>query len=378
MPDNLQLADFLQPISLAEISHDEPYHDGQIGKDISIFEDEFPNLGDADIIIAGCGEHRGKFPIGFDGSPAVVRHELYKLYNWHPSLKITDAGNIKIGADLTDTYAALKTLVREMNTHNKTVLIIGGSHDVALAQYYAHADQERTIESVCVDAKIDLDMNSTSRCDNFLMEMLTGEPNYVRHYNHIGFQSYFVHPNMLETLDKLRFDCYRVGKVRENMEEMEPVIRNADIFSFDISAIAHAFAPSNSVSPNGFTGEEACALMRYAGLSPSISSIGIYGYQAGHDSDNITAKQIAQMIWYFMEGRSRGTREATINEKDAFNEYHTAFAEVATTFLQSKRTGRWWMQLPDQQYIACSYNDYIQASSNEIPERWLRAQERSV
>ena len=62
----------------------------------------------------------------------------------------------------------------------------------------------------------------------------------------------------------------------------------------------------------------------------------------------------------------------------SFNQFHIAFGDIETTFLQSKRTGRWWMQLPDQQFIACSYNDYILASSNEVPERWLRAQERSV
>ena len=45
-------------------------------------------------------------------------------------------------------------------------------------------------------------------------------------------------------------------------------------------------------------------------------------------------------------------------------------------FLQSKKTGRWWMQLPNKKFIACSYKDYVQASQNEIPERWLRAQER--
>jgi hypothetical protein len=50
---------------------------------------------------------------------------------------------------------------------------------------------------------------------------------------------------------------------------------------------------------------------------------------------------------------------------------------VDTIFLQSKKTGRWWMQLPNNSYIACSYNDYMLASSNEIPERWLRAQERN-
>jgi len=378
MPDSLHLADFLEPVSLAEISNDAPYHDGQIGKDIIVYEDEIPDFLLADIILIGCPEQRGNGNRKKSSSPDVVRHEFYKFYNWHPSIKIADAGNIRTGAGLEDTYAALKTVIRELNNHHKTVLIIGGSHDLTLAQYYSHADSETIIEAVCVDARIDLDMNSPARNDNFLMEMLTGEPNFIRHYNHIGFQSYLVHPHMLETLDKLRFDCYRVGKVRENIEEMEPVIRNADIFSFDISSIAHAYSPSNTVSPNGFTGDEACALMRYAGLGPAISSIGIYGYDAEKDHENITARQISQMLWYFIEGRSRGTREARIHEKEAFNEYHTAFAEVATVFLQSKRTGRWWMQLPDQQYIACSYNDYIQASSNEIPERWLRAQERSA
>lgn len=378
MPDSLHIADFLEPIQLSIISKDELYHDGQIGKEIAIYEHELPDISEADIIIVGCDEQRGALHAGRSSSAETVRHEFYKLYNWHSNIRIADLGNIRRGAELGDTYAALKTIVKEMVLLRKPVIILGGSHDLTLSQYYAHADNNRIIEAVCVDAKMDLDMNSAARSDHFLMEMLTGEPNYLRHYNHIGFQSYFVHPHMLETLDKLRFDCYRVGKVRENMEEMEPVIRHADMFSFDISAIANAYAPSNHTSPNGFTGDEACALMKYAGLSPATTSIGIYGYNAGKDNANMTAKQIGQMLWYYLEGKSRGAREAAIQDKDAFNEFHTAFAEVATTFLQSKRTGRWWMQLPDQQFIPCSYNDYILASSNEVPERWLRAQERSA
>ena len=208
------------------------------------------------------------------------------------------------------------------------------------------------------------------------MEMLTGEPNYTKHYNHIAFQSYFVHPRMLETMDKLRFDCFRVGSVKEHIDEMEPVLRSCHMLSFDIAAIANAFAPSNSASPNGLNGEEACVLMQYAGMSSQMRSIGIYGYQPERDREALTAKQISLMLWYLMDGRSRGNREALMDERDSFNEFHTAFAEVDTVFLQSKKTGRWWMQLPDKEFIACSYKDYLLASSNEIPERWLRAQER--
>lgn len=378
MSDRLNISDFLSPVNMAEISQDEGYKDGQFGKIINVYEDEMPDLDDVQIVLVGCGEQRGSGIIHLQNNgPDMIRRQLYSLFYWHSDIKIADVGNIRSGSLYTDTYAALKTVVQELIGDGKTVIILGGSHDLTLAQYYAYSESKKAIEASCVDAQIDLNIDSPFHHENFLMEMLTGEPNFIRHYNHIGFQSYYVHPRMLETMDKLRFDCYRVGHVKENIDEMEPVIRNSHMLSFDISAIANAFAPVNTVSPNGFSGEEACALVRYAGMSQNINTIGIYGYRPERDRDDLTAKQISHMIWYILDGRSRGRREAKLDEKDSFNEYHMAFAEVDTTFLQSKKTGRWWMQLPNKSFIACSYKDYLLASSNEIPERWLRAQERN-
>jgi formiminoglutamase len=377
MSDKLNIKDFLEPVDLNILSKDLGYKDGQVGKIIDVYDEYFPDFSEADVILVGCEEERG-IGIGKKNhhAPDIIRAEFYQLFYWHTDVKLADAGNIKPGATLNDTYAALKTVIAELTGIGKTVIILGGSHDLTLAQYYANADKKKVIEAASVDALIDIDIESLNRSENFLMEMLTGEPNYMRHYNHIGFQSFYVHPHMLETMDKLRFDCFRVGSVKENIEEMEPVIRNSNILSFDICAIAHSAAPSNSISPNGFNGEEACTLMRYAGLSHNINTVGIYGYAPEKDIDNLTAKQISHMIWYLIDGKSRGRRESDLEERDSFIEYHTAFAEVETTFLQSKRTNRWWMQLPDKKFIACSYKDYLLASSNEIPERWLRAQER--
>ncbi|MEO5782264.1 MAG: arginase, partial [Ginsengibacter sp.] len=107
-----------------------------------------------------------------------------------------------------------------------------------------------------------------------------------------------------------------------------------------------------------------------------LSSMGIYGYDPANDVNELTAKQISQMLWYFIDGKSRCKQEAIPEDKHNFNEYHTAFTDMDTTFLQSKKTGRWWMELPNKKLIACSYKDYVNASNNEIPERWLRAQER--
>jgi arginase family enzyme len=378
MSDYLNVTDFLTPIDIHVLSNDEAYREGQIGKKIKVYDDAFPDLDEADLVFVGCNEERGSaVRRATENGPDAIRRQFYQLFHWHAEIQLADIGNIRQGASLSDTYAALSTVIGELLLHGKTVVILGGSHDLTLGQYMAYAGNKRIIETACVDAKVDLHSEMSEPSTNFLMEMLTGEPNYVRHYNHIGFQSYYVHPHILETMDKLRFDCYRLGKVKENIEEMEPVIRNCHLFSFDISAISNAFAPSNSVSPNGFDGEQACALMRYAGTSPNVDTVGIYGYLPQNDRNDLTALQISQMLWYLIDGRSRGRHEARLEDREAFNEYNTAFAEVKTTFLQSKKTGRWWMQLPDENFIACSYKDYQLASSNEIPERWLRSQERS-
>ena len=370
------LHEFLLPINKASLNDDKGYNDSQLANFIKVYEEEMPDLTGVDIVIAGVNEFRGDGFFSEENAADAVRKQLYQLHYWHKDITIADVGNIKCGASLADSYAATKTVVGELLQLNKTVIIIGGSHDNTLAQYYAYKDLKKLIEATVIDATIDLRSESPLRSQNFLMEMLTSEPNMIKHYNHIGFQSYFVHPRMLETMDKLRFDCYRVGAAKEQLEEMEPVIRNSNMLSFDIAAIKHSDAPASACSPNGFTGEEACSLSRYAGLSPQLSSIGIYGYNPRQDIKNLTALQIAQMLWYFIDGKSRSHQEAELSERHNFNEYHTAFAEVDTIFIQSKKTGRWWMQLPNKKLIACSYNDYLFASNNEIPERWLRAQER--
>jgi arginase family enzyme len=372
------LHDFLSPIKIQEINDDNGFTDGQLAKHIAIFETEIPDISETDIVIVGIGETRGSgTQTGDSYAPDKIRKQLYQLHYWHTDTKIADWGNIKTGATINDSYAALKTVLAEIIGQGKTAIILGGSHDITTAQYLVYKDLKKIVECTCIDAMIDLRGDSTLRCENFLLDMLTSEPNMIRHYNHIGFQSYFVHPRLLETMDKLRFDCFRVGVVKENVEEMEPVIRNAHFGSFDISAIRHSDAPAGSISPNGLSGEEACMLTRYAGLSPSMQSFGIYGYQPQSDQKELTAKQISQMIWYFIDGKSRSKQEVKLEERSGFNEFHISFAELDTMFLQSRKTSRWWMQMPDKKFIPCSYQDYLKASRNEIPERWLRVQERN-
>lgn len=372
------IIDFLEPVGNFHFAEsDRTYNANQLGSFIDVYTKNFPDVDAADLIILGCAESRGAGVSTIDAAGInAVRNHFYQLYRWHADVKIADIGNIKTGASPDDTYSALQQVLSELSDLNKKVVIIGGTHDVMLAQYDVFVKKQKIIEATCVDAFLDMNTESRFAAENFLMKMFTDEPNYLKHYNHIGFQSYFVHPAMLETIDKLRFDCYRVGNVKEHIETMEPVIRNANIFSFDITAIQHSHAPANRITPNGFNGEEACTLMQYAGMSSLSNSIGIYGYNYQQDESELTAKQISHMIWYLCDGIQKGKHESPLQQRENFNEFKLMFADFETLFLQSKKTQRWWMQLPDKTFVACSDKDYVTASQNEIPERWLRAVER--
>ena len=371
------IQDFLEPVNLDLLSKDEGYRDTQLGKHILANQGTLPDIANADIVIVGAGECRGA-GIALNGHAAAdaIRAAFYNLYYWHTQVTVADLGNVKIGQTLQDSYAALRTVISELILQNKKVIIIGGGHDLTLAQYHSYTSIPTLVNAVVVDAKIDLDLEARLPSDHFLEELFTGLPTHLNHYAHIGFQSYFMHPHMLETIDKLRFDCFRLGKVRESIEEMEPVIRDSHLMSFDISAIQNAQAPANLVTPNGFNGEEACVLMQYAGMSWKTSTIGLYGYQAENDRNDLTAIQVAQMLWYVMDGVQKGKKEFPITDVERFKEFHIAFTDIDTMFLQSKSTGRWWMKLHNNQWCPCSYKDYLVASNNEIPERWLRALER--
>ncbi len=372
------LTSFFEPDHFIESQQPDAYQPLQWGANIKYATQKSFDWDDADIVIVGCGEWRGN-DAGkeYSSSPDKIREQLYKMYFWHAGIKIADAGNIRQGATLGDTRAALLIVLREIHDAGKIALILGGSHDLTLQQYEVFKKAEEMAVASVADMLIDLDETESVTDRSYLMDMLTGTPNFMSHYNHIAFQSYYAHPRMLETLDKLRFDFFRLGKVREHIEDMEPVLRSSNMFSFDMTAIRYSDAPANvNGSPNGLSGEDCCQLTRYAGMSEALTSFGIYAYDHENDTNDMTAKLISQMVWYFIDGYLVRKTEAKLTEREEFVTFNVVFTDNDTTFLKSKRTNRWWMKLPDQTFVPCSYNDYLVASNDQIPERWLREQER--
>ena len=134
------LHDFLTPIPVNKLNDDSGYTDGQLAKHIAIYENEMPDITNADIVLVGVNETRGSgiFDNTINAADAI-RKQLYQLHYWHTDVIIADIGNIKTGATLNDSYAAVKTVLAELLRMKKTVVILGGSHDITLAQYFAYS-----------------------------------------------------------------------------------------------------------------------------------------------------------------------------------------------------------------------------------------------
>ena len=109
------LIDFLQPVIMHELNEDNGYTDGQFAKHIAIYETEIPNLEGIDIVLVGTGEMRGSGVfVGESNAADMIREQLYQLHYWHTDVSIADIGNIRTGNSLSDSYAAVKTVLAEL------------------------------------------------------------------------------------------------------------------------------------------------------------------------------------------------------------------------------------------------------------------------
>lgn len=356
-------------------------------KSISVFDEKMPDYRDAHIAIIGVREERGTaFNKGAASGPDEIRKKLYRLKRGTGSYRIVDLGNLNPGVDLEETYVRISEICRMLLENNVLPVIIGGTHDLDYGQYCGYESLEKLVSLVNVDAYIDLeDKGESSPNQQHIHRILLHEPNYLFSYTHLAHQTYLIDPYSVSILEKLYFEAFRIGHIRTNIQEIEPAVRNADMLSFDVTAIRSADAPGNqNAQPFGLTGEEACQICWYAGLNEKLSSVGFYEYNPTFDDAHYkTASVIATMIWYFIEGYYHRKNDQNFRGND-FLKYSVSMPvePEVITFYKSKLSEKWWMEVPyphghsrysRNSIVPCSYNDYQTAVKGEVPERYISA-----
>ena len=379
----MNLTMFFDPVS--DSLSRKPHVHNSFFMHINHYGETFPDLKGIQIAIIGLTESRGKLENeGMGEAASAIREKLYALKKGQSPYKIADLGNLRPGVDLQETYIRIKSLGEYLMKQQILPIFLGGSHDLDYGQYLSYEGMKKLISMLTVDAKIDMEDEGQPN-DVHSQDIILHQPNFLFNYCQLAYQSFLTDRDLVNVMEKLYFDHVRLGQLRDNFKEIEPLIRNADLLSFDVCAIQSADAPGAAdAQPFGLTAEEACQICWFAGMNEKLSSFGVYGYQPSFDdSRNKTASVIATMIWYFIEGFYHRKDSLSFKSTD-YIKYTVSLDSKPSIliFYKSKLSGKWWMEIPRGEQekfdrdtiIPCSYQDYLTAQKGEIPERWINAQ----
>ena len=354
------------------------------GANIFQFSARNPAWQGGDILLVGCPDKPVGSAQGIFKGANKIRSEIYKLSVPGLSPNIVDMGNLKPKDSLEGFYEMMAYVLGELFKEKKTVLLIGGSQDMAYGQYMGYEGLGKSIEYVHIDSRFDADDSDIELNRNsFNHKIFVHKPDYLFNFTNLGYQSYFVSDSQRKALKELDFLALRYGQLYQEIEEVEPSLRTADMVSFDLSAIRSSeCAAVYNPSPGGFSAIDACRIARYAGLSYGISSFGISEYIHDKDQQEQTALLAAMMVWYFVDGFYSKRKDYPAPDRSNLRKYAVQLhASIdAINFFEHPITRRWWMEVPYQKDIGkkmpetrlvpCSVKDYEFAKTDDIPERW--------
>ncbi len=312
----------------------------------------------------------------------AVREVFYRSMYPFPKGAVADLGNLRRAE-----ASVLIPVLFELLSGKILPVLLAHSDELARAQFLAYQEAKSLVNLAVVDECLRLGDPKKVPVDQSVYTPLF-QPRHplLFHFGLVGFQTHQVDPALIDFLQNSNFDALRLGKSRSAIEETEPVLRDADLLAFHLSALKQSEAPGvASPSPSGYFLEEACQLCRYAGMSDKLTSFGIFGYHRDQDREQQTAQAVSQMLWYFLEGFFNRKNDYPAS-KDGLTEYIVDFRQLhyQLTFWKSTRSGRWWMQTPvttrkkyQRHYlIPCSFQDYQAACREELPDRLMQALRR--
>ena len=379
--------EFFSPVSDLILAHNELLSSQALGKKIKIHSSQngFPELEGVDIAIFGVLENRNDVNyIGESFDLNEIRKTFYSLYPGSWNTQLADLGDIEKGETIEDTYFALKSTVASLIKQNIIPIIIGGTQDLTYANYRAYDNIMPMVNIVNVDCKFDLgDSTKPMKNDSFVGKIILDEPYNLFNYATVGYQTYFNSQEEKDLMESLYFESYRLGSISKDITLVEPAMRDANIVSVDLNAVMGSeLSLKQKFSPNGLDGKEICAIARYAGISNKVSSFGIYEYKPSKD-DEMTSMLVSQMLWYFIEGVNCRVNDDDFSDENSYQKFITLVDSQELVFYKSNKTGRWWIEIPflaevnnklkRHTLLPCMHQDYIDACSNIVPDRWYKA-----
>lgn len=345
------------------------YIEGTIGN-VLRKSNGFANSAKNKIALIGVNEGRNSYNENYDTDVELIREYLYELA-FISKTDIVDFGNLKRGNQVKDTYASIKYVTSKFVNDSIIPVYFGSSHDLLLSIMEGFESIRNENSTVIIDSRIDA-LDEEMHARSFL--------NHINKGNHqisvLGFQTYFITESILQKAEANAWDLFRLGLIRQNPNQVEPLLRDANLVSFDMSSVRQSEYPASSLpSPNGLYADEICQLAHMAGLSDTLQAISLNDYISSKDTEGRSAHLAAQVIWHFIQGISQRKFDYPVQELANYKKIYVKMEklEAELVFYENTLNKRYWVEIPvgsnSNKIVSCSENDYRQACNNEIPDR---------
>lgn len=303
-----------------------------------------------------------------------------------PQSGIAILGTFKNGASLKDTEAGLREVLIYCIRRKIIPVVVSNCKLIVETVYSAFKEMELIVSLTSISKDINLGVEEDP---GFIGKLIREQPNYLFNYTNIGYQTYYNSGQEVELADSLYFDAYRLGETRGNVASSEPLIRSSEFIHFSLDSIKSSdFRAVLKPEPNGFYSEEVCQMTRYAGLNEKLRILVLSEYEPSESESD--KRLLAQMLWCFLDGLVHRQNEMPGRPAENFLRYSVGLKgdQYEVVFFKSLKTDRWWMEVPlppnyinryvKHYLLPCSYEDYLVATTDEIPERWWRAYQKML
>jgi len=346
----------------------------QLGKRIGINgRDDFNSFDKIDIVLFSISEYRHNNSLikSFNANKDF-RKKLYSLHfsNW--KAKIYDLGDLVNGNEVSDTNYAVEKIVQFCVKNQIFIITIGGSQDLTFTLYSSLKKFFNYINLVTIDNRLDFIENNIA--DSYLSKIIMDEENKLNQFSNIGYQKHLTSQPEIELIDKMKFESLSLGKVKSNINEAEPVLRESNIVSFDIKSVKSGDINNAHQYPNGLSSYEFCSLSRFSGSSSKSNVISFFE----NWDFSIMNSLLAEAVWYVIDGYNSRINENPKDDSDDFVYYYIEVDNYKFKFYKSLLTDRWWVEFindelisVEKDIISCTANDYFNCKNSIISDRIL-------
>jgi formiminoglutamase len=385
-----EFSDYFRKVSIPE-----NLPTGSIGTTIRQWDEPeigSPQTQEAKIALIGISDFSGNGREEPILNPLNWREGFYRLFPGESfNNSIFDLGDFVGGKTQTDTHFAIAEITEALLKKNVFPIFIGGANNHLLGIYNGYEKLEQTVNIGLIDYRADIGDTLENVDDfSFLTSIILKNPNYLFNLSLIGYQTYLCNKDNLNLFDKLHFDRLRLGELRPSIiARVEPQVRACDVISIDFSSVKQAdFKSGLHMQPNGLTSEEICQIARYCGFSEKLTALHLAGFAEVLESKTTDKHLIGQVLWCFLDGFYNRKKDFPQGSKQELKKYLVAIKESESPliFYKSNKTDRWWMEVPfvratkknyeSHAIVPCSYQDYLNATQNEIPDAWIKTAEK--